>query len=758
MVRAVCCFLVRSIRASNISHLIESTCLHRYGECDGDAQDANFVKHKDHSGNEKVYGSIRVGSDICHIAPNADGDDEIDCAPESDFEQDNEPVEAPEDKHEENGSRQLVFGYTPTSSIVNVTHAMRGSAGSTAGRRLYDDSGANIDVLVVWTNEAECANAGLSEGCTLTLTTTSNMRGRIDLAVAETNIAFDMSGVNTELRLVHAYRDLDYSEPLTDTYVTAVANLRSTTDGKLDSVHSKRTLYGADVVHMIMGEYWIQNLSQTKQGHSPKRFYLFTGKAGSCGIAYSGQPNSNSMFSVSRYICTTGYYSFGHEIAHNLNSQHDRGTVGICGETTYNFGYRDPNAGFRSILAYDCSVGQCDNMPKNGCPRVQRFSNLNSLYSGLPIGSATENNARQINERRSAVASFYPAMNCQRDGECNDDDSTTADTCDLANAVCVFTAASPNLANFAEPLSSDVESQKAIVTASVSSYLESMVVPGVASTAWTTVGLVETYKSPIPVCTVKYGTGATLAPAVVRMQSVGPNSFRIRLQNPAGSSLPARDVHCVVVEEGVWEMPDGRKIEAKKYLSTVTDRRSYWKGQVQTYANSYTSPVVLGQVMTYQDPNWSVFWCHGSKRSKAPSRSQIFTGKHIGEDTTLIRADEIVGYIVFESGHSHLGDIEIETSRGSDSAFEYSQNSQGFTYSFASAFSTKPEVAVVSQVAMDGQDGSWAVLIDAPATAYMMVALDVDQILDNGLQHTSEELDYAVFSAAGSIRLQQTTI
>ena len=98
---------------------------------------------------------------------------------------------------------------------------------------------------------AECKQSGLSEGCLHTATTEINMRGLIDLAVAETNTAYENSGINTQLRLVHAYRDPDYVE---NTFSTALSDLQSQTDGQLDSVHSKRTLYGADIVAMLVGK------------------------------------------------------------------------------------------------------------------------------------------------------------------------------------------------------------------------------------------------------------------------------------------------------------------------------------------------------------------------------------------------------------------------------------------------------------------------------------------------------------------------
>lgn len=83
------------------------------------------------------------------------------------------------------------------------------------------------------------------------------MRGLIQLAIAETNTAFELSGIATQIRLVHAYRDLEFIEDTTpDAMSNALDSLRSKTDGVLDSVHAKRALYGADIVNMIVGMYW----------------------------------------------------------------------------------------------------------------------------------------------------------------------------------------------------------------------------------------------------------------------------------------------------------------------------------------------------------------------------------------------------------------------------------------------------------------------------------------------------------------------
>jgi hypothetical protein len=284
-------------------------------------------------------------------------------------------------------------------------------------------------------------------------------------------------------------------------------------------------------------------------------------------------------------------------------------------------------------------------------------------------------------------------------------------------------------------------------------FMESMVVAEVLDSEWKTVSLSEIYVSPIAVCTVEYeGTGTDLRPAVVRMKDVGPNSFEITLQNPNDDSLEdqGRDVHCVVVEKGSWDMPDGRKIEANKYESIVTDDNNAWVGEEQYYANSYTNPIVLGQVMSYNDVEWSVFWSRGSGLQEAPSSSKLFTGKHVGEDESITRENESIGYIVIEAGHATSVGIEIETARGADTAVGYVDGSK--KYDFVKPFSTKPAVAVLSQVGMDGGDGSWALLAKISSKVSMNVAVDEDTFLD-GRDHTTEEVDYIVFSTAGPVPL-----
>ena len=158
---------------------------------------------------------------------------------------------------------------------------------SSRNLNVYDDNGGNLDVMIPWTELAECNNAGLAAGCNVTSDTYESMMALVNLAVEETNVAYQMSGVNTQLLLVHAYRIDGYVE---EGFETTLSKLQS---GAITGVHQNRESYGADIVALIMSD--------------PQY----------CGLGYIG-PARTLMYSATAYNCATGYLTLGHEIGHNL--------------------------------------------------------------------------------------------------------------------------------------------------------------------------------------------------------------------------------------------------------------------------------------------------------------------------------------------------------------------------------------------------------------------------------------------------------
>jgi hypothetical protein len=263
-----------------------------------------------------------------------------------------------------------------------------------------------------------------------------------------------------------------------------------------------------------------------------------------------------------------------------------------------------------------------------------------------------------------------------------------------------------------------------------------------------TVDLDNTYVSPVVVCSVQYDDNTT--PVVVRVSNVTPTSFDIRLQNPSGGGVAAENVSYLVVEEGTWTI-DGVNLEAQTYLSTVTDEDGSWVGQPQSYGQSYSNPVVLGQVMSDNDPDWSAFWCQGGSRSDPPSATALTTGKTVGEDTYTTREDETIGFIVFEAGHGTIGGVEYEAALGADTV-QGVDDSPPYAYTFNTAFATAPQAVLTTLAGMDGPNGGWAQTHGATiATATSLyLSIDEDQIGDSERNHINEQVGYVAFGGTAN--------
>jgi RHS repeat-associated protein len=271
----------------------------------------------------------------------------------------------------------------------------------------------------------------------------------------------------------------------------------------------------------------------------------------------------------------------------------------------------------------------------------------------------------------------------------------------------------------------------------------------VGSSTWRTVVLSQTYDSMVVVAAPNYEGGD--APAVVRVRNAAGNSFQVRVQNPSDQPLSGYTVHYLVVEEGVYtQAQHGVKMEAVKYTSTRTDRAGSWIAESRSYQQSYAQPVVLGQVMTANDPDWSVFWARGSVQGNPPTSSYLFTGKHVGADTDTTRANETIGYLVIESGSGSIGGVAYVAGVGPDSVRGV-DDSPPFNYTIGGP--STAEIALVSAAAMDGGDGGWPVLYgSAPVSASQLgLAFDEDQIRDAERNHTHEEVPYLVFSGSRTL-------
>ena len=281
-------------------------------------------------------------------------------------------------------------------------------------------------------------------------------------------------------------------------------------------------------------------------------------------------------------------------------------------------------------------------------------------------------------------------------------------------------------------------SNEASATPSLSS-LASTSISGVGS-SWQTVTLSDAYNSMVVVCSPNYGPSDL--PAVPRVQNATGNTFQVRVQNPSGVPLSGYSVHCLALEQGVYTLAaDGVMMEAVRFNSTLTDNQASWLGEPSAYSNSYTNPVVLGQVMTANDPAWSSFWASDGTPGNPPSPSALFVGKHVGEDPLTTRSNETLGYLVIEAGSGSIDGIPYSAALGPDIVKGFDDNPPSLTGLSSTV------VAVVSSAGVNGWNGGLPILFGAnPVNATSLnLAVDEGQIADSERLHTTEPLAYIVF-------------
>lgn len=278
--------------------------------------------------------------------------------------------------------------------------------------------------------------------------------------------------------------------------------------------------------------------------------------------------------------------------------------------------------------------------------------------------------------------------------------------------------------------------------------VEFVLVPNVGAT-FQTVDLYNVYSSPVVACTYNLASDAN-PPATVRMRNAGSTSFEIRIQQFENSNtVTPGDVHCLIVDEGVHTLSDGREIEAHTVLSNGTNGNAVGWGNAATeridttFGHSYGSLILLGQVMTFNDVNATVFWTNNcSNRGSPPTGAAACVGKHIGMINNT-RADEVLGYIAIEAGSGTVNDIDYAFALGANSIRGVG-DSPPYSYSLSGDF----DVGVATQAAENGGNGSWAVLYGSNPLPNGGIALAVDEETvagDTTRRHIDEQLGYGVF-------------
>lgn len=285
----------------------------------------------------------------------------------------------------------------------------------------------------------------------------------------------------------------------------------------------------------------------------------------------------------------------------------------------------------------------------------------------------------------------------------------------------------------------------------LSSTVEAITIPSVGG-GFQTVNFENSYTNAIPVCTYELPSTAA-PPAVVRIQSIGSTSMQIRLQQPRNSAtVTAGRVFCLVAEAGVTTFPNGLRLQAVSVNGTTTHGRNVPLGfgnnsnttmiDISGSFSGFTNPIALGQVISFNDANFSIFHSNDCDNRNNPSFNGGFgdgicVTKHVGEDN-ITRGTETLGVIVIEQGSGAFRGAVFESELGPDTVDGVGNN--GASYGLADTF----EFAVATQSGEDGGDGGVAVFLGTGTVGgtNFTVAVDEDQLNDTERGHITERVAY----------------
>ena len=292
--------------------------------------------------------------------------------------------------------------------------------------------------------------------------------------------------------------------------------------------------------------------------------------------------------------------------------------------------------------------------------------------------------------------------------------------------------------------------------------LELKLVPNVGA-GWQTIALENTYSDAIIVCTYNLPSSSS-PPATTRIRNITATSFQLRIQQfENGSIVTASDVHCVIADEGAHDS-GGLKFEAHKVDADRTAGLAVpggWdlinnENVTSAITQSYANPHVVGQVMSFNDANASVFWNYdcdnrGNGAFFSGQADGICVGKHIGQINGT-RATETLGYIVIEAGTGTVNDITFAAAVGPDIGGGVG-NSPPNSYTVSGDF----DIGILTQAGEDGGQGGWAILYGSDPLPNNRIDWSIDEETvagDTSRTHTTENLGYWIFDNNQKAKLE----
>jgi serralysin len=259
-----------------------------------------------------------------------------------------------------------------------------------------------------------------------------------------------------------------------------------------------------------------------------------------------------------------------------------------------------------------------------------------------------------------------------------------------------------------------------------------------------TVLLEHAYDNPVVFAQpASYAGGQT---AVVRITDVQSDRFTLHVDEAPNHDgyHPWETVSYVVLEAGSWELADGTRLEVGKRetMATVGRRVSSPEWASVTLAPSFpTTPTVLSQVQTENDPHW----VKTRQRNVAPGGFQVALEEE-EDKTTWHGSAEVIGWLAMEPGQGNWSGHTYEAGQTDDAVTH-----NWHTITFAPSFEQAPRF-VASLASYDGADNAH-LRYQNLVSVTVQVKVEEDTTYDSERNHANEVVHYLAVEAVTNGRL-----
>ena len=252
-----------------------------------------------------------------------------------------------------------------------------------------------------------------------------------------------------------------------------------------------------------------------------------------------------------------------------------------------------------------------------------------------------------------------------------------------------------------------------------------------------TIVLSRSYTNPVVIAQSASTNGTQ--PVIVRITDVQSDRFTMYLQEPPDEDglHTTERVTWIVLEAGIWELPDGRRLEVGTVDTSATVHRTSQIWEQVSFSGSFTAtPVIMSQVQTTNDTSYV------STRQNDLTSTGFKVAMEEEESSTAAHGTETIGYLAIESGAGVWGALQFEAGYTGDTVTD-----EWSGLNFTNAFTSAPGL-LAALGTYDGRDNAHLRYTNLTATG-AQVKIEEDTTLDSEVVHSTEIVVYLVIEGQG---------